>query len=265
MFRRRRAILLAASLLALTLPRPAAAATITVNTFAQGNIAGCSIAEALASINAGMDTGGCVASGSYGTSDTIILPFGTYNFTTIDNGANGLPTIMTSLTINGNGSTLSRTLGNVAPFFRFIEVESTGSLTISNLMFTGGNPGAAEGGGAIIDFSTGALSVDRGTFSGNTAGDSGGAIVKNGGTSLTVSNSTFTNNHAGSGADGGAILDFFNGASSVSNSTSPATRRGSKAGRSPRKETAVSPSAKALSRTITPGVGAPSSIFPMAR
>jgi hypothetical protein len=70
-----------------------------VTTFAQGPVPGCSLAEAIDSIDAGADTGGCVATGpAYGTADTIVLPAGTYPFTVADNGVNGLPVIQKSLT-----------------------------------------------------------------------------------------------------------------------------------------------------------------------
>ena len=221
----RRAILLAASLLALT--RPASAATITVNTFAQGSVAGCSLAEAIASINAGADgVAGCVAVvavDAYGTNDTIILPFGTYPFTVADNPTNGLPIITESLTINGNGATLARTLGNVAPFFRFFEV-TAGNLTLNSLTLTGGNPGAGTNGGAVLDSSTGTLTITSCTFSGNTAQDDGGAIHKSGiGGDLTVTGSTFTNNTATNSvpgdAEGGAIFAETTGNLTVTGST----------------------------------------------
>jgi hypothetical protein len=66
-----------------------------VNTFAQGSVLGCSLAEAIASINAGADGGGCVAFllPPYGTNDTIFLPFGTYNFTVANGATASIPTL----------------------------------------------------------------------------------------------------------------------------------------------------------------------------
>ncbi len=60
------------------------------------------------------------------------------------------------------------------------------------------------------------LSVDRSTFSGNSAQNNGGAIFNYGGT-LTVTNSTFAGNHARN--VGGAIVAFSSGASTITNST----------------------------------------------
>jgi len=222
-------ILLAASLLALTLPRHASAATITVNTFAQGSVPGfCSFAEAIASINAGADTGGCVATGpGYGTNDTIILPFGTYPFTVADNGANGLPIITTSVTINGNGSTLARS-GALA--FRFFEVTG-GSLTLNSLTLTGGNPGAGNDGGAVLDSSIGTLTITSCTFAGNTAQEGGAIFMSGSGGDLTVTSSTFTNNRATAtgDADGGAI-EADNASVTVTGSTFTNNRATSSAG-----------------------------------
>jgi len=209
----RRAILLAASLLALT--RPAPAATIPVNTFAQGNVdAGCSLAEAITSANINDDFQDCLGVGLYGT-DTIELQTGTYNLTAIDINQNGTPMITDplGLTINGNGSTIARTVGGVAPFFRIFEVIA-GPFSLNSLTLTGGNPGAGTNGGAVLHSSTGNLTVTGSTFSGNTAQDDGGAIHKSGSGNLTVTSSTFTNNTAtnsgtddtGDGAIGGGAI-----------------------------------------------------------
>jgi hypothetical protein len=213
-----------------------------VNTFAQGSVSGCSFAEAITSANNDADFGNCAGVGAYGA-DTINLTAGTYNLTAIDNDANGLPVITDpdGLTINGNGSTLARTLGNVAPFFRFIQVDA-GPLTINGLTLSGGNVNLANGGailmnagggsltvtdspltgntagsaafsgngGAIYDGSTRALTVTNSPFSNNTAFGNGGAIYKPGGSGVTVTDSPFTGNTAGDAnfsGNGGAIYD----------------------------------------------------------
>ena len=85
------------------------AATITVNSFNQIDPGQCTIATAIASINAAADQPGCTHSGAYGSSDTIVLAAGTYTSTVANNGTNAYPVIQKALTINGNGATLSRT------------------------------------------------------------------------------------------------------------------------------------------------------------
>lgn len=72
---------------------PALGATITVNTFLDETNAGdslCSLREAVMSVNAGADQGGCaadVSTNAYGTNDTIILQGGTYTLTIAPTGS----------------------------------------------------------------------------------------------------------------------------------------------------------------------------------
>jgi hypothetical protein len=181
---------------------PALAATINVNTFAQGNVAGCSLAEAISSVNGGANFGGCVATGpGYGTNDTIVLAAGTYNLTAIDSGVTGLPPIVNTVTINGNGATIARAGG---PDFRLFDVLA-GNLTLNDVTLTGG---ALPGGtGGAIDFSsTGTLTLNNVAFSFNGA-QSGGAINFNTGV-LVMTGGSFTGNAAldiAGSAFGGAV------------------------------------------------------------
>jgi predicted outer membrane repeat protein len=195
------------------------AATITVNTFSQIAPGQCTIATAIASINAAADQVGCTHSGAYGTSDTISLAAGTYASTVIDNGANAYPIINVALIINGNGATLSRTVGGVAPFFRFFEIGG-GGLTLNNATLTGGNTtGTGASGGAIfVDGGVVPLSVSGSTFSNNTAGGSGGAIFEDSDLGFTISNTTFTGNTA-AGGSGGAIFDNTTDGMTLTNTT----------------------------------------------
>ena len=194
------------------------AATITVNTFSQIAPGQCTIATAIASINAAADQVGCTHAGTYGTSDTINLAAGTYASTVIDNGQNAYPVINVALIINGNGATLSRTVGGVAPFFRFFEVGG-GGLTLNNATLTGGNTtGGASGGAILVDGSTALLSVSGSTFSNNIAAGSGGAISEDSDLAFTITNTTFTGNTA-AGGGGGAIIDNTTGGMSLTNTT----------------------------------------------
>lgn len=134
---------------------------------------------------------------------TVVLGAGcTFTLTAVDNtgahGPNGLPAITSTMTIEGNGDTITRdTASGNTPPFRYFET-TTGALTISDLILTKGLSGPA--GGAI--YGEGALTVIGSTLSDNgTAGD-GGAIYDHG--LLTVTNSSFLNNDA-NGGSGGAI------------------------------------------------------------
>ena len=195
------------------------AATITVNSFNEIAAGQCTIATAIASINAAADQVGCTHSGAYGASDTINLAAGTYALTTANNGINGFPIILVAVTINGNGATLSRTVGGVAPFFRFFEVGS-GGLTLNDATLTGGSTsGSGASGGAIfVDSGPVPLSVNGSTFSNNVAGGSGGAIFDDSDVGFTITNTTFASNNA-SGGSGGAIFDNTTGGMTLTNTT----------------------------------------------
>jgi len=194
------------------------AATITVNSFNQIDPGFCTIGTAIASINAAADQPGCTHSGTYGTSDTINLAAGTYASTVIDNGTNAYPVINVALIINGNGATLSRTLGVAPPFFRFFEVQG-GGLTLNNATLTGGRLTAGGNGGALLN-NTGPLVLSGTTFSGNTAvGGDGGAVYHNSVQAASISNSTFTNNTVVPSGDGGAVYDNSSNGMSLTNAT----------------------------------------------
>ena len=192
------------------------AATITVNSFNQIAPGQCTIATAIASMNAAADQVGCTHSGTYGTSDTITLAAGTYASTVIDNGTNAYPIINVALIINGNGATLSRTVGGVAPFFRFFEVGG-GGLTLNNATLTGGNTSAGSGGAIYVDSGVLTFSVSGSTFSNNSAGGSGGAVYDNTSAGLTLTNTTFAGNSAG--GSGGAVYDNTTAGMTLTNTT----------------------------------------------
>ena len=128
-----------------------------------------------------------------------------YSFSAAGNstdGGNALPVITGSVSITGNGATITRS-GSTA--FRLFDVASGGSLSLSGMTISNGlADDGINGGGAI--FSRGPLTVTRTTFSGNSSpaatGTSGGAINSSG--PLSVSLSTFTGNTA---QEGGGIFN----------------------------------------------------------
>jgi predicted outer membrane repeat protein len=196
---------------------PVGAATITVDSFNQVDPGKCTIAVAIASMNAAADQAGCTHAGAYGTNDTIVLAAGTYALTTADNGMNAYPVIHVPVTVNGNGATLSRTVGNMAPFFRFFEVQA-GGLTLHDVTLTGGNVPSGDG-GAIMSGS-GPLTITGATFSGNRAvGGDGGAIYHASIEAASISDTTFTNNTVSPNGDGGAIYDSSTNGMTLVNTT----------------------------------------------
>jgi len=111
----------------------------------------------------------------------------------------GLPVVSQDLTILGNRATLERSYAPATPAFTILQADA-GALTVSKLNFRHGN-------GAIAVTGAATLTVNGGTFAGNTAAD-GGAILDNstGGNGPQVNGATFTANTA-TGA-GGAIANI---------------------------------------------------------
>ena len=83
-----------------------------------------------------------------------------YALTTADNGENGLPIVMTGISVNGNGATIDGT-GSV----RIFEVDGPGSLSLQNVTLTAG---FADIGGAIAN-EGGAVTLNHSQVSGNAA------------------------------------------------------------------------------------------------
>lgn len=195
-----------------------AGTTITVTTTADETTAdgNCSLEEAIQAANTQAPVDACPA----GTgNDTIVLAAGaTYALTTLNNtnvtGADGLPFITGSITIEGNGATITRAAG--APAFRMTDVTSGANLSLHNVTVTGFEapafPGFPGAGGAI--FSVGALTITDSTISDNRADGPGGGVDARGGGifdggTLTMTNSTVTGNTAvgtGGSVGGGIII-----------------------------------------------------------
>ena len=179
----------------------------------------CSLVEAI--INANDDDrthSDCVAGNG---PDVIVLPTSsTQVLTSADNsvyGPTGLPVITSTITIEGNGSTLVRESG--APLFRILAVAKSGELRLQKTNIRGGasqrygdvsqNGGVGYGdpsqGGAVLNY--GMLEVADSEIADNSAVSGGGGIHSEGGT-LLVRDSLFSGN-AANGA-GGAVSQIRN-------------------------------------------------------
>jgi hypothetical protein len=109
----------------------------------------------------------------------------------------GLPVISQDLTISGHRATLERSYAPGTPAFTILHTDG-GTLTVGKLNFRNGS-------GAIAVTGVGALTVNGGTFTGNTAVN-GGAISDIAGVhGPQVNGATFTANTAT--GSGGAIYD----------------------------------------------------------
>ncbi len=133
----------------------------------------------------------------------------TYTMTAVNNntdGPNAFPDILGSVTLVGNGATITRSSAGGTPDFRFFLVDDGGSLNISNVTLSNGSiaSGDLHGGGAILNRSI--LTASGVTFANNVSlGSTGGGAIDNHDTGqLTVNSSTFTGNSA---LQGGGIED----------------------------------------------------------
>lgn len=156
--------------------------------------------------------------------DTIELAEnGVYTLTVADNstiGPSGLPAVTAdgghTLTINGHGAVIERSMAADTPEFRILLVCSWGSsgpavvtldgVVMANGRTAGGSPGNY---GGSVDNYHGTLVVRNCTFRGNVSLSGGGAIYNNGDWTadkarLTIQNTTFADNSAWFG---GAVVN----------------------------------------------------------
>ncbi len=198
----------------LLLPSLASAATITVDSLADGAInpaAPTSLREAIIAANANPGA------------DTIVFTGLTGNLQVTQGTA--LPAITESLTITGPGAS-SLNLTRTATNYRLLEV-TTGTVTISGLSITNGR--SSDGGALLV--SGGAVTLDacylnnNFSFGGNNT-SGGGAIRVNGGT-LLLSGTTIAANAANN--DGGALY-INQGAVTAVNSTFSGNQSGGNGG-----------------------------------
>ncbi len=139
--------------------------------------------------------------------DTITLAAGcVYTLTSVyeanpdGNGPVGLPPISTTITFQGNGSTIIR--DSSAASFRIFYVETGGDLTLDTVTVTGGR---ANNGGGILIYGTLTMLTTTLTANESTTEDinvgGGGGLMLNGG-QASIRNSTLIENQA---YRGGAI------------------------------------------------------------
>ena len=159
------------------------------------------------------------ANGNGPGTDTINLDPGcTYMLGVVDNtidGNNGLPSITSSIVINGNGATVRRSTGAQKAAIRLFHISQGGELILNDITLYDGlgmNPPdvtiqTLNSGGAI--YNNGILTVNNSTLDYNRAMLKGGAIYNTG--NLTVNNSTLKNNSVNidnaPGESGGAIYN----------------------------------------------------------
>lgn len=196
------------------------ATTINVN-------ASCTLINAINNANSDTDTDGDGGCASGNGADVINLAAKkNYVLTTVNNhtfGPNGLPSITSEITINGNQATIRRSQAEATPRFRLFHIAAGGQLTLNNLKVTGGHISSNyQYGGGIRN--SGQLTLNNSTITGNTllgTGSSGSGLASLYGSHLTLNNSTVSNN---AGERGGGILNLPGAVAEINHSTISANR-----------------------------------------
>ena len=149
---------------------PLQAATITVDSTSDTPSANiCSLRSAIIAANTNAPVDGCVA-GDVSGSDTIDLS-GLPNNSTITLNGNELPTVTTTISLNGPGQDNLTISGNNSS--RIISVRNGGDLTVSSMTLSNGS---VSGSGGAIRVDEGNLTINSSTLFNNSAGTDGGAI-----------------------------------------------------------------------------------------
>src|SRR5262249_54112499 len=134
----------------------------------------------------------------------------TYSLTTRDNtvmGGNGLPVVVSPITINGKNATIAGNKTN----FRIVAIDGTsgGSLTLNGVTITGGHISgiiAARARGGIVNLS-GAVTLNSAVVPHSYAADAGGGIANGFGATATFNKSEVSwNTVPPAGSGGGGIL-----------------------------------------------------------
>ncbi|MGD8813376.1 MAG: choice-of-anchor Q domain-containing protein [Anaerolineales bacterium] len=208
----------------------------------------CSVTDLITDINN--------ANSTPATEDTINLVAGcVYELTSVDNytaGANGLPSIVSSIVINGNGATIQRSYVADTPAFRIFHVANMGMLTLNDVTLANGlahavttgetapNAGGAiynnnrtslygvviddnhaKYGGGVYNTIANGMTINTTTFRNNGAdvegvpGERGGGLYSL--STVTITQSTFSNNTATE--TGGAVENGSSARLAISNST----------------------------------------------
>ena len=166
----------------------------------------CSLREAIRAANTNQAVDACPA-GSSSSTDTIVVPPGTYSLSLpgkLENdGLTGDLDITSSLVLTGGG--VGNTILDAHQIDRVLHVISAGSVTIRRLTIRGGSAplenSQSRGGGIFNQLSD--LLVDDVLVTNNEALTTGGGMDNFGGT-LTVRRTTVKNNHA---KDGGGVFN----------------------------------------------------------
>lgn len=214
----------------------------------------CSLIEAIDNANSDSDSSGGDCPAGAGPDTIHLAAAATYTLDAVHNatdGDNGLPSITTTVVVEGNGSIIERSAAGITPAFRLIHVSPGAELTLNDLTLRNGNSSTSDGGGirnqggtltlngCVVhnNWATGANSDGGGIFNAaqgsdattmlvnsqvvnNSATVSGGGIYtiasSNVTATLTISNSLVSLNLAGEAA-GGIRSTIYSGSQNYGN------------------------------------------------
>ena len=156
---------------------------------------GCNLVHAIIAANTDAPSDGCPAGQG---ADLIVLAAGSTHtlitaYESPADGATGLPSITSDITIAGNGATVIRAGG--APDFRLFRVPAAGSLTLRDLTLRGGS--STQSGGGLVALG-GRVALHGARVESGIAPNGGGVASLSGDVSLSAS--TVTDNTAINGA-----------------------------------------------------------------
>ena len=158
-----------------------------------------------AGLVAGVNTVNAAGGGSINLAAGCMYSLTTRNNTVM--GGNGLPVVVSPITLNGKGATIAGNNSN----FRIIAIDgnSGGALTLNGVAITGGHiAGMMVGGagGGILNLS-GNLTLNSATVTHNFASDAGGGIANGFGATATLNKSEVSwNTVPQTGSGGGGML-----------------------------------------------------------
>ncbi|MGH8567357.1 MAG: choice-of-anchor Q domain-containing protein, partial [Gammaproteobacteria bacterium] len=170
---------------------PALAVTINVDGTS------CTLVDAIKAANSGLAVAGCPA--GIGPDTIVLAPGSTHTLSAVYDTTNqtGLPLITSTITIQGNGSTITRAAS--APAFGLLAVDNGRDLTLQDTTLSGGL--GDQGGAAHIGFGS-TLSLIRCTVTGNSASVRGGGVYGFANSTITLANTTVSANY---GYQGGGV------------------------------------------------------------
>jgi hypothetical protein len=208
---------LAAALIAM--PLTANAATIVVTSSSPNVTDGalCTLRGAGYSIDSGTNLNNCVATGAYGSNDTITFA-PAITLINLDSYGSAIYAGTPPRTIRGTGFggvTLQRTAA-ASNAFPIIDFAGGSSLTLDGLTIEGGSNTSGSGGGVNNSNSYGGdITISNSIIRNNTTVGAGGGVNGSYGGNITITNSAITGNTAG--ASGGGVS--VSGGLNVSGST----------------------------------------------